>query len=173
MIGRSRQSISILSFALVLIAIVMVDMLLVIPKLHSLRAEIDNDRASKIVIVQQQSNLDQLTKDIASIQAKQAELDKAVWTFLTEDSFFSSIDTLGKTHNVTIDAPSIADATPTGEILARAVTISIHGSLERALSTVNAVQSITPMIAIQQLTVTGDKESNNVLVKLEATTLWQ
>lgn len=173
MTGPSRRSTTLLSLALSLGAIVAVDVLYVVPNLQRLRAAIDNDRASKIVIVQQQSNLEQLTRDIESIQAKQAELDKSVWTFLTEDSFFTAIEVIAKAQGVTIDAPSIADATPTGTILPRAVTIGIHGSLARALGAVNAIQGLSPMVAIQQLTITDNEEVGDVLVTLEATTLWK
>ncbi len=144
-----------------------------VPSFHHLRTMIDNDRASAVVIVQQQSNLNQLTKDIESIQAKQVGLEAHVWVFLNEDNFFSAIDTIAKTKAVVIDPPTIADATPTGSILPRAVTLTIHGSLDHGLEAVKAVQAVTPLIAIQQLEVAPDAKPGDTLITLTASSLWK
>lgn len=157
----------------ILIAIIITDIFVIIPTLVHLRTTIDNDRASKIVITQQQSNLAQLTQDLASIQTKQLELEKNIWTFSTEDTYFSTLEQIAKNRSVTIDATAIADATPSDNILPRPVTIIVRGKLDRVLSTVSSIQSVAPIISIQKLLLEPDTTPGDVQVSLTGTTLWK
>lgn len=144
-----------------------------IPQLHTLRSRIDNDRASASLIVQQQSNLDKLRQDIDSITEKQKSLDANVWPFLTEDDFYAFFDTLAQGRHVTVDAPGISDATPTGKLLSRSVTVTIRGSLSNVLAAVDDMQRHTPLIAIQQLGLKGTSSADVVRLTVTATTLWK
>lgn len=173
MTARARTLIIICTLSILVLAAAAIDTFWIVPKLQHLRVNIDNDRASKAVIIQQQSNVEQLTKDLASIQTQQVELETQLWTFLKEDTFFSTIENLAKAKNVTIDTPAVADATPTGAILPRAVTVIIHGKLERVVTTVTALQSLKPLFAMQQLSIVPDDEPGDVKVTLTVATLWK
>jgi hypothetical protein len=144
-----------------------------IPKYHALRITIDNDRASAAVIAQQQSNLNQLAQDVASIKEKQQELETYVWSFAQEDTFFSRIESLGKAGQVTIDPPRVADATPTGTILTRATTITIHGTVAKALAAISPIQQLSPLMTINKVSVATDTQPGQVLITLTGTTVWK
>ncbi len=170
---RGHLTIGLMIAVVIAVGAALADTLWLMPQLHRLRQNIDNDRASAALIIQQQSNLDQLGRDLSAIQTKQADLEINFWTFLKEDDFFSMVDATASKRRVIIDAPSIADATPTGAVLPRPVSLKIHGSLADVLPTINDLQSQTPLIAFQQLSLTGDVASGGVTAAIQATTLWK
>ncbi len=173
MTTRTQSITSVSSFLIGVLAIVVFDIFWLAPSFQTLRTSIDSDRASRALIIQQQSNITQLTQDLETIQNQQRELETQIWSFSTEDSFFSQFEDLSKTSKVVIDAPIIADATPTGSILTRVVSISIHGRPNGALQAVRAVQSIKPMIAINHLKMAPHSNPGEVTITVDATTLWK
>lgn len=173
MTAHSRIYVVLSAISIIILASLAANIIWVIPNLHALRTKIDNDRASMVVIQSQQSNVTQLAADLESIQTKEAELEVNIWTFLEEDEFFTALDNLADITNVVIDPPAIADATPTGEIISRAVTLNIHGELEEVLAVVNAIQSVKPFIAIQKIHLTPGDQTGQVELSLEANTLWK
>lgn len=144
-----------------------------IPKLHALRVSIDNDRATTALVQQQQSNIDKLSQDLDSITKKQKALENDVWQFLSEDSFFTFIDTVAKHNAITIDTPAIADATPNGTILTRSVTLTLRGGQTKVLSAVSEIQSHTPLIALQRFDLKGGASTDSVTATITAVTLWK
>lgn len=148
-------------------------LLWLVPQLRHQRSEIDNDRATISLIQQQLSNLTKLSQDIESIQAKQAVVETNIWSFLKEDTFFTLFEDVAKEHDVIIDTPAIADATPTGALIPRSVTINIRGSLDKVLKVIDDLQGTTPLIALQQSNMRGTDRAGEVRVTLTAATLWR
>jgi len=170
---RTKQLTITSTIAGLLVAVILADVMYIVPTMKKLRAKIDNDRASTIVVTQQQSNLAQLTQDLASIQTKQVELEKNIWTFSAEDTYFSELDQIAKNKNVTIYATAIADATPNGNLIPRSITLLINGKLERTLAAISAIQSISPIIAIQKLLVEPGTAAGDVRATVTGVTLWK
>ncbi|MEK7636812.1 MAG: hypothetical protein AAB402_00275 [Patescibacteria group bacterium] len=173
MTSRSRLIIAVTVLAGLAVATVVAAGAWFVPRLHRLRQTIDNDRASTVVILQQQSNLDKLGRDLEALKKKQVELDQDVWTFLKEDDFFTTLGTVAGKRRVQMDTPVIADATPTGTLLTRAVTVKLHGNLDSALNAVADFQRLTPLIAIQQLQITVNSKPGEWTVSVEALTIWK
>lgn len=152
---------------------VMASILWIVPQLHTLRTNIDNNRASMALAKEQQSNLDKLSRDLDSIKEKQAGLEAQEWKFVNEDLFFQFFETLGKTEDLSVDAPSISEATPDGTVLTRTVSIKLRCPLDTCLAAVSKIQQSVPLIAILRLTVGTSKTIGNVSMAIEATTLWK
>lgn len=173
MTGAQRSLTTLGVIGLVLVGLTVYAFVWLSPALNSIRVELDNDRASSALIQQQQSNLDQLRRDLQDITDKQKELEKNVWTFQAEDAFFTSLESLAKANRVTLDAPNIADVTPNGTILVRAVDLHFQGSLANVLAAVTAVQHATPLLAIQRVDLTSGPSSGTVDAHVAITSLWK
>lgn len=152
---------------------VIANILWVVPQLHILRTNIDNNRASMALAKEQQSNLDKLSRDLDSIKEKQVALELNEWKFINEEQFFQFFETLGKTKDLTVDAPNISEATPDGTVLTRTVSIKLQGPLDTCLTAVSKIQNSVPLIAISGLTLGTSKTTGTVSLAIEATTLWQ
>lgn len=159
--------------SVIIIGSVIVNIFWIVPQFHILRTSIDNNRASIALAKEQQSNLDKLSRDLDSIKQKQTGLEEQEWKFINEDQFFQFFETLGKTKDLTIDAPNISEATPDGTVLTRTVSIKLQGPLATCLNAVTTIQKSVPLIAILRLTVSAGQTADTVSTNIEATTLWQ
>jgi hypothetical protein len=159
--------------SVIIIGSVIVNVFWFVPQLHVLRTNIDNNRASIALAKEQRSNLDQLSRDLDSIKQKQTSLESQEWQFLNEDQFFQFFETLGKTTDLTVDAPNISEATPDGTVLTRTVSIKLLCPLATCLDAVTKIQKSVPLIAILRLTIGAGKTTGMVSMDIEATTLWQ
>ncbi len=157
----------------IIVACAVVDFIWIMPQIQVTRTAIDNDRTSTTVITQQQSNLQKLTQDVGTITTKQAELAPYVWLFAKENDFFAFLSAQAKTHQLTMADPAIVDATPTGALITRPVTLTLHGSLANILAAVNDLQSHTPLIAIQNIDFGPGVKTNDVTATIVASTQWQ
>lgn len=173
MTTRIKLSLLLAVTSLLVVATALLTVFWFVPHLRALRTTIDNDRASISVINQQRSTLAKLRSTLESIKTKQSAVEANLWTFIKEDDFFTFFDGLVKDHHVVIDAPSIADATPSDKVIPRAVTITIRGSLTEVLATIDDLQRAKPLIAIQQIGLHGDDRADSVRVSISATTLWR
>lgn len=149
------------------------DTLWLIPRLHQLRVTVDNDRASAALITQQQANLLQLRQDLAGIEIKQADLEKNIWTFAAEENFFSTFDGIAKQRQVAIDAAAIADATPSGKILSRLVTLKMHGPPVDVLAAINDTERLQSLVAIQKISLSRGTTAGDMAAAVSAVTLWK
>jgi hypothetical protein len=157
----------------IIIGSVVANIFWIVPQLHVLRTNIDNNRASIALAKEQRSNFDQLSRDLDSIKQKQTGLESQVWQFINEDKFFQFFETLGKTKDLTVDAPNISEATPDGTVLTRTVSIKLQCPLATCLDAVTTIQKSVPLIAILRLTVGAGQTTGTVSMDIEATTLWQ
>lgn len=173
MTGTQRTMISISTLAIILIGLTVYAFLFLLPQLRETRVVIDNDRAATILIEQQRSNLDQLSQDLQAITTKQSELEQSVWSFATEDTFFTYLTSVTAKNKVSLGTPVVADATPTGSILSRAITIPLEGSLSNVLAVVADIQSHNPLIAIGNLEIAPGDTSSTVAATLTGSTLWK
>lgn len=143
------------------------------PALKTTRQDIDDRRATIIVISQERSNLQSLSHDIDNVKSQQADLDRHIWSFLDEDKFFSLWSSLATDNHVAIDQPNIADTTPTHQPISRAVTLHISGTLPNILTAINAIQKIEPVIFIMKVAIKNGATLASVLATVEAQTVWQ
>lgn len=144
----------------------------IIPAMSQLRQTIDDRRASLIVTQQERSNLETLSKNIENVQAQQAELDKHLWSFQSEEEFFSWWETLATVHHIDIAQPKVAEATPNGKAINRAVTAIMTGEINEILSALDEIQKLHPLVAISQVSVTNGLPGASIIT-VEAQTLWQ
>lgn len=171
---RSLGSVITLSILLLLTGVLIVgDVLIALPKVHQFRKLIDNDRASIIIIQQQQSNLTKLSKDIDTIREQQAELDQHVWSFENEDDFFNLVTQRAADNHLTLTTPTIADATPNGTLLQRAGVLIFTGTTANLLSVITTLQHESRLIIIKKITLTPATTSDTATAKLTFTTLWK
>jgi septal ring factor EnvC (AmiA/AmiB activator) len=144
-----------------------------LPVVHTLRKDIDGNRASIEIIRQQRSNLASLSREIETIRQEQAKLEEHIWLFSAEDDFFTAMNVAASANQVTITSPSIADATPTGAILPRSGSVTITGTIANTLNAVTTLQHQERLIVIQKVSITPGASPDTVVSKITFTTLWQ
>lgn len=143
-----------------------------LPRAERLRQSIDADRAATTLAQQQQANLQSLRQELNSLTVKQAALDKEIWSFATEDTFYGIWEVIAQKHSVTIDEPKIADAIPSDQFITRAATITIHGTLANVLQAIADLQQTQPFVFITSETV-KPAEKGTVTATLDVETIWQ
>lgn len=158
--------------AIVTIGALVYGALFTIPALRSIRTQIDNDRAAEAVIVQQQSNLKVLSQNLEEINDQQAALDAEVWSFATEDAFFTWFDGLVSAHHLSADDMTLADAVPGSAIVNRALSVKLRGTGADLLGAITDIQARHPLVAITHVALTPG-EAATISLELQATTLWR
>ena len=144
-----------------------------IPKLQAQRQDIDDHRASIEVVQQEQSNFQNLSRDIQQIKDQQTDLNKFVWSFAEEERFFSLWSAIADAQNVSIANPDVADVTPNGQILERSATVHVVGPLPAVLDTLDAIQKIQPLVFIKQVTLNNGLNASSSDATVETEMLWQ
>lgn len=143
------------------------------PSLKTSRTAIDDRRASILVAQQEQTNLQSLSRDIENLKTQQSDLQKHIWSFAEEDSFFTLWSDLAAAQHVQIDQPNVADVTPSNHPLNREVTIQVSGLLNNVLDAVGAIQKIEPLVVVKNITLKSGTANGVVNAAIEAQTLWQ
>lgn len=168
----STTMISLTVFGLAAIGLVSYLWLSVLPDLQVRRQAIDNDRTTISLLEQQQSNLTSLRRDLDDLRQQQTTLDENIWVFDKEDEFFRLWNDLAAAHGVTIDQPQAADITPDGTILARPLTVMIHGTFSAVMDTLQDIQRYKPALAINAVTLTPATAST-ITATIGIDTLWR
>ncbi len=140
------------------------------PRLHELRQELDNQRATFAALEEQQSNLQALKQEADQIDTYTKMLDAEVWSFTKEDAFYDQLSRIVAAHDCSMDDPIVSDAIPGSKVLSRSVTLSVRGSTTNVQLVIADLQKLQPVFAIQTLSLSGDTTS---VLKITATTLWQ
>jgi hypothetical protein len=125
------------------------------PYLHTLRANIDTTRAATAAIAIEQQNLEDLQNQQATLSAAVNTLQKEVWLFSTEDEFYSAIQTIAEESQTIIPEPKLSDAVPNSNYQVRTGTITMSGTSSALVKAIDALSASQPLIAIQQITLTG------------------
>lgn len=146
--------------------------LLRLPQIRNLRTIVDNGRANLIIARNQQTNLIQLQKDIATRRQDQSKLEDEMWSFMSEDNFFLPWNGIAQRWSVKIDDPVIADAVPSDQTVSRAVTINITGAMGDVQSAISAVQALKPLVSISRVII-KPATFPAVTATLSGMTLWK
>lgn len=173
MTAPARHYFTVSVILVIIIGVIAVDVMWLTPKIQALRKTIDNDRAAAILIDQQQSNLLKLRQDLAGIQEAQVNLEKYVWPFVQEETFFSTFESIAKQNQVGLEVSAISDSTPTGTILPRTATIVIRGPSVAVFTALNDIQKLKPLVAIQKLTISKNISAGQIQATIIVATLWK
>jgi Tfp pilus assembly protein PilO len=141
-----------------------------LPQLRALRQKIDANRASLLILQDQQSNLQALKSETDNILRLKTSLDKDIWTFSEEDNFYNRLEVLATTIGLKLDEPNITNATPGSQPLLRAVTITMHGPLDKVYTMLDEIQKISPLIAITETQLSGGPDYS---LTVSGQTVWQ
>lgn len=144
-----------------------------LPKLSSTRSDIDNRRASIVVAEQRRNNLQALATETQDLSEQQKKINGEMWAFTAEDSFFQVWPSLAKKNNVTIDDPTVSDATPGPNPVVRTVKLTLEGNTNGILATLNDIQGTQPLIAITKVSLSSGQTPGRTSALIEATTLWR
>ncbi len=144
-----------------------------LPTVAATRVAVDRHRAALVVADQRAHNLQAVSKQQTEITTDQQGLNSEIWKFTDEEKFFKQWDDLAHRTGVTIAEPNVTDATPTGKPIARAVNLTVTGSLNAVLGCLSTIQAITPVIAITDVVISPASLTNQVTAQLKASTLWQ
>lgn len=141
------------------------------PTARSIRDTIDISRANIQALVLQQKNLAALQQQHDQVAAAATQVQSEVWSFDTEDAFYSALQRVAMQSNVTSDDPKVSDATPTGKYLVRTVSLTFTGSTSNLLAAVNRLEAVQPSIVITALSFQSSGASTTVAIS--AQTVWQ
>lgn len=147
--------------------------LIIAPSLTQARETLNNDRAIQRLLELQRSNRQQLLQQERELASTQKSLQPLVWTFTSEESFFQFWEQLAAAHHLILDAPQIADVTPTGKTLRRTGTIVGSGSLENLYAFINDVQTHQPLVVIAKTTIGPGPQSGALALTMDIETVWQ
>jgi hypothetical protein len=141
-----------------------------LPVLHVTRDTIDNTRANRELTIEQQSNLQVVTADLAQREDELTQLGQEIWKFTAEDDFYKYIDQLSARTNTQVDLQSLADAVPGSQPIERSAIIKISGAVAPIWRAVNDLQSHQPLLAINSLTLTG--AGSVITAEILLSTIW-
>lgn len=144
-----------------------------LPRLQQLRDSIDNARAAVEIKTQEQQNYTALKKNLDTLQGQQQAFDADVWSFTTEEKFFTELTAAINGTGATCSEPQISDATPGPTIVTRKVTESCLGSWRSVLTVMSHIQTIIPLVAVGTVKIDQATEPSLVTLSFEASTLWR
>lgn len=142
------------------------------PRLSEHHHAIAQNQAAVAAIQRQQQDLSGLAQQLADRQEEQAKINKELWAFSEEATFYDIWDPLGATTQTEITLDSIADATPSEVPVRRDASITITGTWTNVWRAIAQLPDIDPMTVIQDFRFTPGITSTAVVARLTLATLW-
>lgn len=144
-----------------------------LPQLSETRTLIDGRRASIVVAKERRNNLQALVAEADNLVDQQKKIDAEIWAFINEDQFFQVWPALANQRSITINEPTISDATPGANPVPRTASIVMSGPTNQVLAAIDDIQTMQPTVAITSITLSSSSKAGQVTATIKAMTLWR